>query len=94
MDQMRASPDDWPACHWGRIHGPHCSCRALAAATGTEPSALDYGFCVSVLQKHWGMTCDHIPQAPRKIVTPMLPPHDARDPVHLMLIANADVHAC
>lgn len=90
MDQMQSSSDDRLVCHEARSHGPHCSCRALAAATGTEPSALDYWFCVNVLQKHWRMTCDHIPQVSRKIVTPNLPPHDARDPVHAQLIANAD----
>jgi hypothetical protein len=84
---------NWIARRWERRHGPRCSCRLLAAAAGAESSALDYRFCVSVLQKRWRMTCDHVPQAPRTIVTRKLPPHDSRDPVHLTLIANADFHA-
>lgn len=93
MDPMRSTTDHWAACHGARVHGIHCSCRVLAAATGIEPSALDYAYCVAVLQKRWRMTCDHIPQPPRRTVTPMLPPHDSRDPIHLTLIANADLHA-
>ncbi len=85
-----ASFDDWIESHRDCGHGPHCSCRLLAAATGAAPSSIDFRFCVTVLQKRWRMTCDHFPAAPRKILTPRLPPHDSHDPVHLTLIANAD----
>ena len=84
-------PDCWIAGHWERRHGSSCACRLLAAAAGAESSALDYGFCRSVLQKRWRMTCDHIARVPRKKNTPTLPPHDPRDLLHLLLIANADI---
>jgi hypothetical protein len=80
-----------PARHWAGGHGEHCSCRLLAAATGTVPSTIDYAFCRVVLQKRWRMHCDHIPRVPRKQQTRELPPHDSRDPVHALLIANADI---
>jgi len=87
------SAGSWFPGRWEREHGAHCSCRLLAAAAGAQPSALDYGFCRRVLQKRWRMTCDHIPQVSRKKLTPNLPSFDSRDPVHALLIANADVVA-
>lgn len=83
----------WLAGRWEREHGTHCSCRLLAAASGAEPSAVDYGFCRSVLQKRWRMTCDHVPHVARRKFTPKLPSHDSRDPIHALLIANADITA-
>ncbi len=81
----------WLAGRLAQVHGSHCSCRLLAAAAGADPSAIDYALCRGVLQKRWRMTCDHIPQVRRNKVTPRLPLHDSRDPVHLLLIANADI---
>ena len=79
------------ARHWERKHGEHCSCRLLAAATGTEPSSIDYAYCRRVLQRRWRVVCDHIPNVPRRKVTREPPPHDSRDPMHALLIANADI---
>ena len=84
-------PECWIAGHWERRHGTHCACRLLAAAVGADSSAVDYGFCRRILQKRWRMTCDHIPQVHREKATPRLPPHDSRDPLHALLIANADI---
>ena len=82
-------------CHfarqWGHEHGEHCSCRLLAAATGTEASSIDYTYCRRVLQQRWRVVCDHIPSSTRRKVTREPPPHDSRDPVHALLITNADV---
>ena len=82
-------------CHfarqWGQVHGEHCSCRLLAAATGTETSLIDYTFCRRVLQRRWRMVCDHVPNVVRRKVTRELPPHDSRDPVHALLITNVDI---
>lgn len=36
------------------------------------------------------MTCDHLAPAPRVAAPFVVPPHDPRDPVHLVLIANAE----
>ncbi len=80
-----------PAGRLAQVHGSHCSCRLLAAAAGADPSAIDYAACRNILQKRWRMTCDHIPEAPRIKVTPEPPPHDLRDPLHALLIANADI---
>lgn len=91
---MNAEPGThgWPlARHWEGEHGVHCSCRALAAATGVEPSSIDYNFCRRVLQKRWRINCDHIPHVSPSKVTPEPPPHDSRDPLHALLIANADI---
>jgi len=63
----------------------------LAAAAGADPSVIGYALCHDVLQKRWRMTCDHIPEAPRIKLTPKLPPHDSHDPLHALLIANADI---
>ena len=76
---------------WSRDHGEHCSCRALATAIGVKPSSIDYAFCHLVLQKHWRMSCDHIPDVSPKKVTREPPPHDSRDPLHALLIANTDI---
>lgn len=87
-------PLDLPKCwipgHWERRHGSHCTCRLLAEAAGADPSAIDYDFCRRMLQKRWRMNCDHVPSVVRPKVTPRLPPRDSRDPVQLLLIANAD----
>ena len=79
------------ATRWEREHGEHCSCRALAAATGVKPSSIDYGYCHLVLQKRWRINCDHIPHVSPRKVTREPPPHDSRDPLHALLIANADI---
>ena len=82
------------ARQWERDgHGEHCSCRALAAATGVEPSSIDYAYCHLVLQRRWWVTCDHIPHVSRPKITREPPPHDSRDPLHALLIANADISA-
>jgi hypothetical protein len=73
------------------LHGSHCSCRLLAAAACADPSVIDYAFCRSVLQKRWRMTCNHIPVAPRVKTTREPPPHDPYEPLHALLIANADI---
>ena len=78
---------------WERKHGEHCSCRRLADATGAEPSSIDYSYCRNVLQQRWRVVCDHIPNVPRRKVTREPPPHDSRDPLHALLIANADISA-
>lgn len=80
-----------PAGRLVQVHGSHCSCRLLAAAAGADTSVIDYAFCRGILQKRWRMTCDHIPQAPRIKVTREPPPHDPEDPMHALLIANADI---
>ena len=80
-----------PTGHVAQVHGLHCSCRLLAAAVGADSSAIDYALCRHILQKRWRMTCDHIPEAPRIKVTLEPPPHDPQDPLHALLIANADV---
>lgn len=72
-------------------HGEHCSCRALAAATCVKPSSIDYAYCHLVLQRKWRITCDHIPHVSPGKVTREPPPHDSRDPLHALLIANADI---
>ena len=74
-----------------RKHGSHCSCRVLATIAGGDPSIIDYGYCRQVLQKRWRMRCDHIPEVHREKTTPRLPVHDAHDPLHALLIANADL---
>ncbi|MFY9314562.1 MAG: hypothetical protein WAO95_03265 [Burkholderiales bacterium] len=83
-------PECWLAGHWERRHGSRCTCRLLAAASGADPSAVDYGFCRRILQQRWRMSCDHLPRVYREKATPKLPPHDPRDPLHALLIANAD----
>ncbi len=80
-----------PAGPLAQVHGSHCSCRLLAAAVGADPSLIDYALCRHILQKRWRMTCDHIPEAPRRKLTPEPPPHDLHDPLHALLIANADI---
>ena len=78
------------ASGWECRHGTHCSCRLLAAATGAECTSIDYGFCRAVLQKRWRMTCDHLAAEPRALAPISVPPHDSRDPVQAILVANAD----
>lgn len=90
MSQL-ASSVRAPTGHLAQVHGSHCSCRLLAAATGADASAIDYALCHNILQKRWRMTCDHIPEVHRQRVTPEPPPHDPQDPLHALLIANADI---
>lgn len=40
-------------------HGELCSCKLLAQAAGMDPRALSFGYCHSVLHRHWRMTCHH-----------------------------------
>jgi hypothetical protein len=79
------------AAGWERKHGMHCSCRLLAAAIGITPESIDYAYCHRVLQRHWRVVCDHIPVSVARRVTREIPPHNPRDPVHVLLIANADI---
>ena len=74
------------ACH----HGSRCSCRALARAMGLPESSIDFNYCRQVLQKHWRMSCDHLPIIVAPAPSIQVPPHDSRDPVQVLLIANAD----
>lgn len=74
------------ACH----HGSHCSCRALARALGLAESAIDFNYCRNVLQKHWRMSCDHLPLTLETRQTLQVPPHDTDDPVHMILLANIE----
>ena len=90
MVAERSLPECWIAGHWERRHGSHCACRLLAAAAHAVPSGIDYGSCRRVLQRRWGMTCDHVTPVPRVAAPIALPPHDSRDPVHMLLIANAE----
>jgi hypothetical protein len=70
-------------------HGDHCDCRALAAAVGAGPEAVNLNYCRHVLQRHWRLTCNHGGRFAGKRETPQLPPIDPRDPVQAMLLANA-----
>ena len=90
MDAVSEFPGCGSATQREREHGAHCSCRMLTAAMQIESSALDYTFCRLILQKHWRMTCDHVPHVARAKVTPQLTPRDARDPIQALLIANVD----
>ena len=89
------SPHTHSSCVTGgwlaQVHGSHCSCRLLAAATGADSSVISYAYCHSILQKRWRMTCDHIPHVARKKLTPVLPSRDSHDPLQVLLIANADL---
>ncbi len=85
------NPVGAPAGRLAQVHGSHCSCRMLAAATGADASAIDYALCHNILQKRWRMTCDHIPEVYRQRVTPEPPLHDPQDPLQAILIANADL---
>jgi hypothetical protein len=80
-----------PTGRLAQVHGSHCSCRLLAAAAGADASVIEYAFCRHVLQKRWRMTCDHFPEVRRAKLTPEPPPHDLHDPLHALLIANADI---
>lgn len=82
----------WLAGPAACAHGSHCSCQMLARAAGVDTSSIDYNFCHHVLQKRWGMNCDHLPDRPRSTLAIQPPPHDARDPVHALLIANMEFH--
>lgn len=90
MTAKHCAPEYLVGWHRERKHGSHCSCRVLASIAGGDPSIIDYGYCRQVLQKRWRMRCDHIPEVHREKSTPELPSHDPRDPVHALLIANAD----
>ena len=78
---------------WERVHGEHCSCRLSAVATGAEPPSIDYAYRRRVLRRRWRVVCDHIPNAARRKVTPEPPPRNAHDPLHALLMANADIAA-
>ena len=90
MSVNRSAQQHLVGWHKERRHGSRCSCRVLATIAGGDASIIDYGYCRLVLQKRWRMRCDHVPEARRAKTTPRLPPHDANDPVHALLIANAD----
>jgi phage terminase large subunit GpA-like protein len=77
--------------HWQRRHGDHCSCRLLAEAAGADASSIDYTYCRSVLQRRWRIVCNHVPVVVHKKTTPEPPPHKPGDPLHALLIANADI---
>ena len=87
---MNLEDAKWLPGHWERRHGSHCTCKMLADAIGAEPSAADYDYCRRVLQKHWRMVCDHLPQVERPRTTPTLPPHDLHDPLQALLLHNVD----
>lgn len=71
-------------------HGSRCTCRLLAAAARAQPAAVDFNYCRLVLQKRWILECDHgSPEAEPKPTTREFPPHDGRDPVQAILVANA-----
>lgn len=40
-------------------HGPGCECLKLLALVGGDRRSMRFGFCMSVLQKHWRLTCQH-----------------------------------
>ncbi len=90
MNVDRSARQHLVGWHRERRHGSRCSCRVLATIAGGDPSIIDYGYCRQVLQKRWRMTCDHVPEIRREKATPKFPSLDAHDPVHALLIANAD----
>lgn len=70
-------------------HGDQCDCLLLARAVGVKPEAMDFNYCRRVLQKHWGMRCNHGLRgcaAGRKYA---VLPRDRRDPVQAVLVADA-----
>ena len=93
MTNERSTGTYWVGWHREHKHGSHCSCRILATIAGGDPSLIDYGYCRQVLQKRWRMRCDHVPEIRREKTTPNLPAHNSRDPLHALLIANADYSA-
>lgn len=80
----------WLAGAVACAHGSRCSCRAFAAALGLDVRSIDYNYCRRVLQKHWRMRCDHLPDPTNGKRPIQLPPHDAHDPVHAVLLLNTD----
>lgn len=40
-------------------HGSLCGCLLLAAAVGGGREAVDFTYCINVLQKHWQLECNH-----------------------------------
>lgn len=40
-------------------HGDKCSCQILSMAVTGEPGACRYDYCRKVLQRRWGMHCNH-----------------------------------
>lgn len=70
-------------------HGDQCGCRLLAAAVGVESSAVDFNYCRYIIQKRWGVRCNHGGGVFVAYATPELPPHDSYDAVQVILIANA-----
>jgi len=40
-------------------HGAQCGCLILAAAVGGGREAVSFSYCVTVLQKHWQLQCNH-----------------------------------
>ena len=70
-------------------HGDHCDCLLLARAVGAAPETIDFNYCRQVLQKHWGMRCNHGMHGCATKRSYALPPHDSRDPVQALLVSNA-----
>ncbi len=52
------APETGP-CNSMVPHGTNCECLLLAAAIGAGPDAIPFHYCLSVLQKHWRLTCRH-----------------------------------
>lgn len=77
-------PRNWRDCE----HGDHCDCLLLARAVGAGPEAIDFNYCRQVLQKHWGLKCNHGARGSPPKRTPALPPYDASDPVQAVLVSN------
>lgn len=40
-------------------HGDKCSCQILSMAATGRPDACRYAYCRNVLQRRWGMHCNH-----------------------------------
>ena len=58
---------------------------------GLPDSSIDFNYCRQVLQKHWRMSCDHLPAVVTAKPSIHVPRHDSSDPVQVLLIANADL---
>lgn len=76
---------------WDIDHGDSCDCVTLARAMGNGPETVDFMYCRQVLQKHWGVRCNHGGRVPEKRLSPQLPERDANDPVQAILVANVDL---
>ena len=70
-------------------HGENCECKALASAAGVASSAVNFDYCRLVLQKRWGMRCNHGSRVSEKRRTPVLPTLDPHDAVQAILAVNA-----